>query len=63
MPDVNTGIAVVSLVGLAGFTGWLLRDYIADLKGQRDKLATLLAGAISANEHMADELEKLGVAK
>lgn len=53
----------MALIGLAGFTGWLLRDYIADLKAQRTRLESLLSNSIDALEHLADELEKQGVKK
>lgn len=34
MPTDPTAFLIAALIGLGGFTAWLLRDYIAFLKGQ-----------------------------
>lgn len=57
--DIATqGIAVVALIAVATFLGYLIRDYIAHLKGQVDRMFKLADDAVTANEHLADALEQ-----
>lgn len=63
MPDVSQPFAIVAAIGVGGAFMWLIRDYIADLKKQRDDArsdtkAALEQGnrATAATERMADLL-------
>ncbi len=52
-------LAVVCLFGLAAFTGWLLRDYIGDLKRQRDAQVEINKGTASVFGRITERLDDI----
>jgi hypothetical protein len=53
----DLGVAVVALVALGTFGAWLIRDYVADLKQQRDAALELAKSVTSAIEKLTDAVE------
>lgn len=52
-------LAVLCLFGLAAFTAWLLRDYIADLKKQRDAQVDINRGTSQVFARITERLDDI----
>lgn len=53
------GLAVICLFALGGFTVWLLKDYIGDLKKQRDVQVELTRSGQAVTARIADRVDDL----
>jgi hypothetical protein len=53
----DLGVAIAAMVGLAVFGAWLIRDYLGDLKKQRDDALSLAKGVTTAIEKLTEAVE------
>lgn len=53
------GLAIVALVVVTGFAGWLVRTGYEDLKKQRDSAIAGWQGQIAATDKLADSVATL----
>lgn len=59
MEPISVIVGAAAVTGLASFCGWLVKDYIADLKKQRDDANARTDTAIAAGHENAATVEKL----
>ena len=52
-------LAVACLIALATFTGWLLKDYIGDLKKQRDTQIDINRSGQAITTRIAERIDDL----